>query len=539
MVETAELIVDARTDSTRDAVAVRDGKLVAVASDPDAVQALLSAWRGETTTVLEQHGVLAPLFIDTHNHLALASRNVLGVPMHDARTIADVLDRVRARAAQTPAGSWVITAADWHEMQLQERRFPTAVELDAAAPDHLVLVQRGGHNAVLNSAALAAAGVTATSADVADGYVARAADGTPTGLLQDGALTAMQSLLPEVAQEDLIKGIEVTSLTYRAAGVGAIRDPAVSVEEWRALQRARAENRLHVRAFSMIFSPAPLIAAAGSMDAYLDGLEAQGIHPDDGDDLLRLWGIKLVVDGGVEAAALREPYASRPDFTGTLLMTPDALADALRACVTRGWPVGTHACGDAGVDAFLNAVERNVNHGVQHEHGRVVLEHGALMDADQIARANALDVHITAQEALRDGLIAPLVEAWGRERAAAMFPWRELLDAGASVSAGTDHPISPLDPIAGVIGMTTRRTTLGVLGSKHACTRDEALELYTRAGAQLLGHDLTGTIAVGAPADFAVYPIDLHEASIEALDGVRPLLSVLAGEVLNHPDSSR
>ncbi|WP_248704761.1 amidohydrolase [Curtobacterium sp. MWU13-2055] len=536
---TAELIIEAQTDTSRAAVAVRGGRIVAVAADAAGVDALHGTWRGDSTSVFLQHGVLAPLFVDTHNHLALASRNVLGVPMHDVRTIDEILDRIQERAAHTPAGSWVITAADWHEMQLQERRFPTATELDEAAPDHLVLVQRGGHNAVLNSAALAAAGVTATSGDVADGYVARADDGTPTGLLQDGALTAMQSVLPEMSQEDLIKGIEATSCTYRAAGVGVVRDPAVSVEEWGALQRARSENRLHVRAFSMIFSPATLIAAAGSMDDYLDGLEAKGIHPDDGDDLLRLWGIKLVVDGGVEAAALREPYADRPDFTGTLLMTPDALTDALRACVTRGWPVGTHACGDAGVDAFLDAVQRNVGRGIQHEHGQVVMEHGALMDADQIARAIALDVHITAQEALRNGLIAPFVEAWGQERAAAMFPWRELLNAGASVSAGTDHPISPLDPIAGVLGMTTRRTTLGILGAEHACTRDEALELYTRAGAELLGHDLTGTITVGAPADFAVYPVDLHHAPDEALADAHPTLSVLAGEVLHHQEVSR
>ncbi len=535
----AELIVEAQTDTTRAAVAVRDGIIVAVATDPVGVDALRDAWRGDLTSVLEQHGVLAPLFIDTHNHLALAARNVLGVPMHDVRSIGEILDRIRERAAHTPAGSWVITAADWHEMQLQERRFPTAVELDEAAPDHLVMVQRGGHNAVLNSAALAAAGVTATSGDVADGYVARADDGTPTGLLQDGALTAMQSMLPEVSQEDLVKGIDVTSRTYREAGVGAVRDPAVSVEEWGALQRARSEDRLHVRVFSMIFSPAPLIAAAGSMDDYLDGLEAKGIHPDDGDDRLRLWGIKLVVDGGVEAAALREPYVGRPDFTGTLLMTPDGLTDALRACVTRGWPVGTHACGDAGVDAFLDAVQRNVDSGIQHGHGQVVMEHGALMDADQIARAIALDVHITAQEALRDGLIGPFVAAWGQGRVAAMFPWRELLNAGASVSAGTDHPISPLDPIAGILGMTTRRTTLGILGAEHACTRDEALELYTRAGADLLGHDLTGTITVGAPADFAVYPVDLHHAPDEAIASTRPTLTVLAGEVLNHQDESR
>ncbi|MCS6586956.1 amidohydrolase [Curtobacterium flaccumfaciens pv. flaccumfaciens] len=530
----AELIVDARGAGTRSAVAVRGGKITATASGDEDVDALLVRLRGKDTTVRQYDGVLAPLFIDTHNHLALASRNKLGVPMRDVVTIEDVLDRIRARAAVTPPGSWVITAADWHEMQLRERRLPTAVELDAAAPNHPVLVQRGGHNAVLNTAGLAAAGITATSGDVPDGHVARAVDGTPTGLVQDGAFTAIQPLLPKVSQQELVRAIEATSREYRAVGVGTVRDPAVSVEDWQAMQAARSAGRLHVRTFSMIFSPAALIDAAGSMDAYLDDLEAQGLHPDTGDDMLRLWGIKLILDGGVEAGALRAPYADRPDFSGTLLMTPDALTDALGACVRRGWPVGTHATGDAAIDVFLDAVQRNVDLGVQHRQGRLVLEHGALIDAEQIARAKALDVHITAQQALRDGLVAPFTQAWGPERVAAMFPWRELLDTRVPVSAGTDHPIGPLNPLAGIVWMTTRKTSLGTLGPEHACTRIEALDLYTSAGAKLLEHDLTGKIAVGSPADFGVYPVDLRHATDEELLHRHPTATVLAGAEPRH-----
>ncbi|WP_368075799.1 MULTISPECIES: amidohydrolase family protein [Curtobacterium] len=104
------------------------------------------------------------------------------------------------------------------------------------------------------------------------------------------------------------------------------------------------------------------------------------------------------------------------------------------------------------------------------------------------------------------------------------------------------HARAPVGLLAGGsngIVRATRRTTLGILGAEHACTRDEALELYTRAGAELLGHDLTGKITVGAPADFAVYPVDLHHAPDEALAGAHPTVSILAGEVLNHQEGSR
>lgn len=525
------LIVVARHDRRRHAVAVAGDRITDSARTDADVDELVRA-AGPDTTIRHVDGVLTPLFVDTHNHLTLTARNELGVPMRDARTIAEIVDRIRARAARTPAGSWIVTAADWHESRLDEGRLPTAVELDAASDQHPVLVLRGGHNGVLNTRALELAGITSTTGDVEGGHVDRAADGTPLGPVQDEALTTALRLPPPAPAAELVAGIDAVSRDYRRHGVGVVRDAAVSPEEWRILRLAHEQHRLHVRTYGMIFSPAALISAAGSMDAYLDGLEASGLRAHDGDDMLRLWGIKLPLDGGVEAAALREPYEGSADYRGTMMLGPEELADILAACVRRGWPVGTHAFGDAAIDVFLDAVEHNVRRGLEHRPGEVVLEHGGLIDAQQIARAVTLGVHITAQQALLAGLVGPLTAAWGAERTARLFPWRMLVDHGASVSAGTDHPIGPLDPIEGIVGMTTRRTALGLTGAEYAIDRATAIDLYTRAGAELLGHGLTGTLAAGAPADFAVYPIDIRTAPEEALNGALPSLTVLGGSLL-------
>lgn len=506
----AELVVIVTDPKTRrrSALAVRGGIIVQHADSEED----LESWRGPLTRVVEREGHLRPLFVDTHNHLALASRDRLGVPLSEARSIADLLDGIRERASRTPDGGWIVTAAAWHEQQLVEGRLPTAAELDTATTRHPVLVQRGGHNGAVNTAGLLLSGL-----DVGPG--------APLGIVQDEALTVVQRFIPEPEEADLVAAIEATSLDYLSHGIGTVRDAAVTVSEWHALRRAALEGRLHVRTHAMIFTPTALIEAAGSIDRYLDDLESRGLHPGQGEDRLRLWGLKLVLDGGVEAAALREPYPGRPDFRGTLLMQPEALTEVLAACDRRGWPVGAHAFGDAAIDVFLDAVETTGS-------GSAILEHAGLITGEQLQRTVALGVPVTAQQALLDALAVPLIQAWGRERAERLFPWRALVDAGIQVSAGTDHPIGPLDPVRAFLGMTDRITRAGVLGADQAISSAEALRLCTEAGAALLGAPLTGRIDVGSPADFAVYPRDLESASRDELDGVEPALVVLDGRVV-------
>jgi predicted amidohydrolase YtcJ len=343
------------------ALAVRDGTIVATAGR-DEERELLDAWRGPDSVVIDDPGLtVLPAFVDTHNHLALAARNLLGVPVSQARDIAQIVELIRERAGRTPAGQWIISAADWHELQLAERRLPTAAQLDRATTDHPVLVMRGGHNAVLNSAGLRAAGIDRETPDVEGGLIARDATGNPTGLVQDAALALAQQVVPPLPDEALVSAIDEASRKYAAHGVGTVRDPFVTPGEWHTYVRAQAAGRLSVRSHVMIATPSPAVEAAGSMDAYLDALQAQGITPGAGEGRLRLWGLKFVLDGGVEAAALEEPYSDRPDYSGELLWSRDELARAFAGCVRRGWPVGVHAMGDRAnallVDAIRDARE--------------------------------------------------------------------------------------------------------------------------------------------------------------------------------------
>jgi predicted amidohydrolase YtcJ len=533
----ADLVVRAARVRTMDpeagpvtALAIRDGK-VAAAAGPGEEQDLLEAWRGPGTAVLEGAGlVVLPAFVDTHNHLMLAARNILGVPVSDAGDIGEIVGLIAERAARTPPGQWIITAADWHELQLAEHRLPTAVELDQATTDHPVMLLRGGHNAVLNSAGLRAAGIGLDTPDLPGGFIARDAAGHPSGWLQDAALDLARRVLPPLPEDALAAGLAKASARYAAHGLGTVRDPAVEPQEWHTYLRAQAAGQLSVRSHAMIFSTPAAIEAAGSVDAYLDALEDQGIRPGAGENRVRLWGLKFVLDGGVEAAALQDPYADRPGYHGELMWSREDLADALASCARRGWPVGTHAMGDRAVSVLVDAIRDAHERVPAIPAGTLVIEHGGLI-AGRISDAAELGVHITVQQALLAGLGPAFVGAWGADRSAALFPWRELVDAGAWISAGTDHPIGPLDPLGAVHGMTTRATPAGLLGPEHAISREEALRLYTVAGAQFLGGPATAGLVPGGPADLVAYPEDPFTCAAERLLDLAPAATVVGGEL--------
>src|SRR5437588_8571391 len=162
------------------ALAIRDEWIVAVSQDPHDLDGLIDA----DTRVLDAPDLtILPAFEDTHNHLMLAAQNMSLVPVDRAHTLAEFIDLIRQRAAQTPPGAWIQTSAAWHEVNLAEGRLPTAPELDEATRDHPVLVRRGGHVVVANSPALTLGGITRDIPDPQGGTILRFPDGAPTGVL--------------------------------------------------------------------------------------------------------------------------------------------------------------------------------------------------------------------------------------------------------------------------------------------------------------------------------------------------------------------
>src|SRR6266487_501497 len=211
------------------AITIRDEWIVAVSEDPHGLDRLITVG----THVVDDPGLtILPAFEDTHNHLILTAQNMGLVPVDRAHTLAEFIDLIRQRAAQTPPGSWIQTSAAWHEVNLAEGRLPTAPELDEATQDHPVVVRRGGHVAIANSLALARAGITRETPDPQGGTIVRFPDGTPTGVLIEGPAHApISTLVPPATFEQMVAGLRQACQDYNACGIGTVRDPLVTREQ--------------------------------------------------------------------------------------------------------------------------------------------------------------------------------------------------------------------------------------------------------------------------------------------------------------------
>ncbi|MEZ4497855.1 MAG: amidohydrolase family protein [Thermomicrobiales bacterium] len=214
-------------------------------------------------------------------------------------SIAQIVDLVRAKAASTPDGEW-IRARGYDDNKLDEKRHPSRQDLDAAAPNHPVVVVNGsGHMCVANSFALRLAGIDGATPDPQGGHIVHDGNGEPTGLLQETAQRLLDPHIPETTIEDMVDALERISTAYTAAGITSSTTAGVNSEqEFAAHQLATERGVNRLRTYMMIGQP------------LLDVVDALGIKTGFGDDMLRVGPAKFFADGSLigRTAAVFEPF---------------------------------------------------------------------------------------------------------------------------------------------------------------------------------------------------------------------------------------
>jgi predicted amidohydrolase YtcJ len=447
---------------------------------------------------------------------------------------------VRRAAKDAPPGKPIVSNNDWHEAQLKEQRLPTAAELDQAAPVNPVVLVRGGHEYILNSVALRLWNISEFTPSPAGGEIGKGADGELNGELVDNARRLVT--LPAAPAVGLAN-VLATQRKLNAYGITSVRIPGSYRGDFYqgldAMLEARKAGALTLR-FNLYL---PGIGVR-DVERMREILSRSPLGQDEGDEWVRVGGVKLLVDGGFEGGHMSKPFVGELGrggaYYGITVVPSEPYTAIVRFLNAGGWRVTTHAVGDAALDEVLDAYEAaNADHSIVGR--RWAVEHLFVSRPDQIERLKKLDVALSVQDHLY--LAAPSLKKYlGAERASQITPVKTYLDQGFLVVGGTDSPVVPFNPFWEFYHFLTRDTiTDGVYGAnERVASRIDLLRMITINYALLTGEaDIKGSIEPGKLADFAVLSGDLLTMPEGEIPRTKALSTYVAGREVYSGASSQ
>ncbi|MFB7670298.1 amidohydrolase [Kitasatospora purpeofusca] len=524
----------ARTRAT--GLAVTGGRITAVGHDE--VRDLI----GPDTEVVDLTGkLLLPGFQDAHIHAVFGGTELAVCDLTGTVGVADYLERIRAYADANPDQEW-ITGSGW-SMESFEGGLPTRQLLDSVVPDRPVyLTNRDHHGAWANTRALELAGVDRDTPDPADGRIEREADGTPSGVLQEGATGLVARLVPPITAADRLEGLLRAQRLLHSLGITGWQDALLGEFNGQpdpsdAYLTAARSGALTARVNGALWWERE---RGAEQIAELVERRAESAH-----GRFRAGSVKIMQDGIAEnfTAAMTSPYLDgcgcATANSGLSFVDPLALREYVTALDALDFQVHFHALGDRAVREALDAVEdaraANGRRDTRHHLAHLQVVHPD--DLPRFARLGAI-ANIqplwAAHEPQMDELTIPFL---GPERAAWQYPFGALLRAGATLAAGSDWPVSSPDPLAGLHVAVNRREPEAeddrVFLPEQRLDLASAIAAYTAGTAHVNGHDDAGVLAPGLLADLVVLDRDILTGPPEEIASARVLRTYVGGELVH------
>jgi len=510
-----------------EAFAIKAGRFAAVGSSAD-----MQAFIGKQTQTLDaKQMTIVPGFIDCHNHTpgnVLLYEVLVGNPyVVEFVTIDSIVEKLRARAKETPPGTWV-EGFFFDDTKVKDNRLINVHDLDRVSKDHPVAVHhRGGHTSFYNSKALEMADINKNTPNPPGGTFDRDANGDLNGRVTDRATAVVnrvgkrRTFSPAETEQRNRDGLAYISKQFVRYGVTSVHHEGGDLF---ALQQVRARGDLLHRVS---------YEANGKV---LDAMIAGGIETGFGDELIRFGATsEHTVDGSFSerTMALSVPYPGvTPPYKGNITDTQDSLNAWIERVHRAGIQPNCHANGDVAIDMTLTAFERAQKLAPRTD-VRPKITHCTLINDDLIRRMKALNV-VPAAFTSYAYYNSDKFHFYGEELMKRCMAYRTFLDAGIVAAAGSDFSPGPFDPRMAIQGMVTRTGWNGeTWGANQKVSVDEALRINTINGAYNSHEEaLKGSITPGKLADFVILSDDLHTVSQDKIKDLEIVRTVVGGKTV-------
>jgi len=519
-----------------EAFAVKGDRFMAVGTSAE-----MRALAGPGTKLLDAAQMtVVPGFIDTHNHPVgewLLYEVLVGNP-YDVEfvTIAGIVDKLKARAAKTPPGTWV-SGYFFDDTKVKDKRALTADDLDKVSTVHPVMVlHRGGHTAYYNHKALEMAGITRATPDIQGGTYDKLPNGELSGRVTDTARAVINKVgdrpvFTAAEKFDRLKeGLAFISKQYVRYGLTGVHHQggsgmtSMATGDVDALQIVRARGDLKHRVSFEV---------SGSI---LDAMIREGIRTGFGDEWIRFGATaEHTADGSFSerTMAMSVPYpGSNSPYQGNVTETQDVLDAWVLKVHRAGIQVNCHANGDVAIASVLTAYERALK-AYPVKAMRPKITHCTLINDEILRRMKALDC-VPAVFTSYAYYNADKFHFYGEELMKRAMAFRSFLDAGIHVAAGSDFFPGPFSPLMGIQGMVTRTGWNGeVWGANQRVTVDEAIRINTLNGAYASFEDhIKGSITPGKLADYVMLAEDPHSVDPGHIKDIRIVRTVTGGNAV-------
>ncbi|MEP6495406.1 MAG: amidohydrolase [bacterium] len=510
-----------------EAFATIGGRFVAIGSTSD----IKSVAGKRTQTFDAKQMTIVPGFVDCHNHAGgstLLFEVLVGNPFEvEFVTIDSIIAKLKAKAQQTPPGTWV--EGYFHDdTKLKDKRPLNLHDLDKVSTEHPVAVQhRGGHTSFYNSKALSLAGITKNTPNPAGGTFDRDANGELNGRVTDRARSAVSrvgkraTFTPEqMAQRDR-DGLAHISKQFVRYGLTSVHHEGGDLS---ALQDVRARGDLHHRVS---------YEASGRV---LESMITGGIQTGFGDDWIKFGATsEHTVDGSFSerTMAMSVPYQGiTPPYKGNVTETQDDLNGWIERVHRAGIQVNCHANGDVAIDMYLTAFERAQKLAPRSD-ARPKITHCTLINDDLVRRMKAVGA-VPAMFTTYAYYNTDKFPFYGEELMKRSMAYRTMLDAGIYAAAGSDFSPGPFAPLMGIQGMVTRTGWDGTSwGVNQRISVDEAIKVNTINGAYASHEEsLKGSITIGKLADFVVLADDPHTVSKDKIKDIQIVRTVVGASTV-------